>query len=304
VVRVSADRGFILADFSLIKIDGELTKPASILIEKVSSALGILYEPTNIRRKAKAEADANIIKSLATIEITEIEERAINRLVKQEARKQKNIEHITLEATSNLPSDADVENIQEDWIAHFFAQCENVSDVEMQSVWSKLLTGEATKPGTFSKRTIDFVSSLDKKDADLFTKFCKFVWQASELVPLIFNHDEEIYKRDGITFQNLLHLESIGLIKYDTFSGFNITFDIQNDEQPGRIGYYTRLLNIEFPTIGKHNIKVGTALLTKIGMELATICGSEPKQDFYDYCIKKIAEQNFILSSHLDAKGF
>jgi len=303
VVRVSADKGRNLADFSLIKIEGELTKPATVLIEKVASALGVLYEPTGIRRKARAEADANKIKALATIEINEIEERAINRLVMQEARKQKNIEKITFDAASNLPTDADVENIQEDWIAHFFVQCENVSDVEMQSVWSKLLTGEATKPGTFSKRTLDFVSSLDKKDAELFTIFCKFVWMASELVPLIFNQDEEIYKNEGITFQNLIHLESIGLIKFNTL-GFNLTFDIQNETQLGHIFYYNRLLNIEFPAVGKHNIRVGVALLTKVGMELATICGSEPRQDFYDYCINKIAEENFVLSSQSKFKGF
>ncbi len=33
---------------------GKLSKPATVLIEKVSSAIGFLYEPNRIKRKAKA----------------------------------------------------------------------------------------------------------------------------------------------------------------------------------------------------------------------------------------------------------
>lgn len=46
---------------------GELSKPATILIEKVSDAVGGLLKPWQIRRVAKAEADAEKIKALAEI---------------------------------------------------------------------------------------------------------------------------------------------------------------------------------------------------------------------------------------------
>ena len=42
---------------SLINL-GDLTKPADTLIKKVSNAVGILYEPRQTRRVAKAKADA------------------------------------------------------------------------------------------------------------------------------------------------------------------------------------------------------------------------------------------------------
>jgi hypothetical protein len=47
--------------------------------------------------------------------------------------------------------------LDEDWIAHFFDKCENVSNKEMQTLWSRLLAVEATTSGTYSKRTIDLV---------------------------------------------------------------------------------------------------------------------------------------------------
>jgi hypothetical protein len=116
------------------------------------------------------------MKALARIELSDIEHRAIERLVVQEARKQENIENITAKAAKSLPPEADVQALDEDWVAHFFKQCDTVSDKEMQSIWSGLLAGEATKPGTYSKRTVDFVSTMDKSDAELFTKLCSFVW--------------------------------------------------------------------------------------------------------------------------------
>lgn len=35
-----------------------LSEPGTKLIEKISDAIGVLYEPTRIRKKAKAEAEA------------------------------------------------------------------------------------------------------------------------------------------------------------------------------------------------------------------------------------------------------
>ncbi|WP_048608561.1 hypothetical protein [Providencia rettgeri] len=84
-----------MADGNSIINLGDLAKPATVLIEKVSNAVGVLYEPRRIRKKAEAEAEAEKIKALAGIELTEIQQRGIERLVHQEARKQENIESIT-----------------------------------------------------------------------------------------------------------------------------------------------------------------------------------------------------------------
>jgi Protein of unknown function (DUF2806) len=98
---------------SLINL-GELSKPATVLIEKVSNAVGILYEPRRIRKRAEAEAEADKVKGLASIELNEIQQRAINRLVHQETRKQENIEAITAQAAESLDKDANPEELEED----------------------------------------------------------------------------------------------------------------------------------------------------------------------------------------------
>jgi hypothetical protein len=54
---------------SLINL-GELSKPATVLIEKIAEATGGIFRPFQIRRIAQAEADAEIIKVSAMDGIT------------------------------------------------------------------------------------------------------------------------------------------------------------------------------------------------------------------------------------------
>jgi len=117
---------------------GDLSKPATALIEKISDAIGTIYEPTQIKRVAKAEAEAEKIRALGNVEATEIQQRAISRLVLEEGKKQENIESITAQATEKLNNNAKPENIENDWISHFFDNCRNISDKEMQGLWSNL----------------------------------------------------------------------------------------------------------------------------------------------------------------------
>lgn len=42
---------------------GQLSKPADTLIKKVSAAVGGIFAPWQIRRVAKAEAEASLIKA-------------------------------------------------------------------------------------------------------------------------------------------------------------------------------------------------------------------------------------------------
>ncbi len=194
--------------FSLVNL-GDWSKPATVLIERVSDAVGGIFKPHQIKRIAKAEAEAEKIKTLAKIEVSEIEQRALTRLVKEEGKKQKNIERITAQAAQQLGDKARPEDLDDDWIVNFFEKCRIVSDNEMQSLWAKLLAGEATTPGTFAKRTVGFVSNLDKTDAHMFTNLCTFVWQIGKDMPLVFDANHEIYQRHDITFNVLKHLDDI-----------------------------------------------------------------------------------------------
>lgn len=278
---------------SLINL-GDISKPATLLIEKVSAAVGVIFEPHRVRRMARAEVDAEKIKALAKFELSDLEHRAIERMVAQEARKQDNIEQITAQAAASLEPEADVQGLNEDWIAHFFKQCDTVSDKEMQSLWSQLLSGEANKPGTYSKRTVDFVSTMDKSDAELFTKFCSFVWMFGGLTPFITDPMLEIYTKNGINFNSLKHLDSIGLISFEAMSGYQRL----NLGKYAQLFYYGKPITLEFGA-EQNSLELGSVLLTNIGAELANLCGSTSNDEFHLHILKIWSDKGIILSSPL-----
>jgi hypothetical protein len=261
----------------------DISKPATVLIEKISDAVGAIFRPYQIKRIATAESEAAKIRVLADIDISEIQRRAFERLIQEEGRKQENIENISLQAIKGLNPGAKPENVEGDWLTHFFEKCRVVSDKEMQSLWAKLLAGEANDPGNFSKRTVEFVSMLEKSDAQLFTTLCKFGWILGNVTPLVYDVDMDIYKNEGINFINLSHLDDIGLIKFSNIAGY------EHRSLPNKIAlfYFGKKVEIEFKEENNNKLDIGKVLLTKIGQELAPLCGSTPSETFFQHVISQ-----------------
>lgn len=260
---------------------GELSKPATTLIDRVSKAIGGVFRPYQIKRVAKAEAEAEVIRAEGQIRVTDLQRRAFYRFLDEEATKQANIEEITRKAIPDLASDAKPESIENDWLVHFFDKSRLVSDEEMQQLWSRVLAGEANKQGSFSKRAVDTLSSLDKRDAAAFTSLCTFCWVVGNLTPLIFDtrSDPSIYTRHGITFGSIMHLESIGLVQFESLSGF-VT---QNLPKHLTVYYYGTPLELTLPSESQNELAIGKVILTRTGSELAPITGSKPDAEFIDY---------------------
>lgn len=251
---------------SLVDV-GKLSKPATVLVEKISGAIGILYEPTRIRKKAIAEADATKTKALMDLEIEDIQKRALNRLVTEEIKKQENIENITEKSFSSLNEDAKPEDIEDDWISNFFDKCKLISDNEMQELWGKILAGESNEPGTFSKRTIEFLSTMDKSDAQIFDNLCKFTWYFAGVQPLFFEKEEigKVFERYNLKFDTLRHLSEIGLINYEAL-GFAKEF---KNHSSFHVSYFGRILTLNVKNMKKKNINIGNVLFPKVGNDLA-----------------------------------
>jgi len=253
-----------------------------------------------LERVAQAEADAERIKALSQIEtqmeVAKLTQRALGRFLAEETKKQHNMESITSKAIPLLQEDSKPQEIEDDWITNFFDKCRLISDEEMQTLWSKVLAGEANFPGKYSRRTINFLASLDKSDATLFDNLCRFVWFLGEFVPLIYEDGiSSIYSEYGITFEVIKHLADIGLISVEHLTTYTRFVKFKQVI----VFYYDFPIIIDFVNKDKNGYKLvlGKVLLSKIGQELSNICGSEPVPGFIDYVIKRWIGQGLILSS-------
>ena len=232
--------------FSLISASG-LVEPANTLVNKISNAIGRHFNPRQEVRMAEAAARADHIRRVGSaeidIEIAELKDRAAYRFANEEMTKQLNMEGITDKAIPRLTSDASPDSMENDWITNFFDKCRTVSDDDMQELWGRILAGEANTPNSFSRRTVNLVADLDKRDAELLTRLCAFGWMIGGLTPLVFDLQADIYNRNGIAFDTLGRLEELGLIHLGGVGGFQRT----RIPKKAALLYYDRPLVLEFP---------------------------------------------------------
>lgn len=262
--------------------DQGLTKPATVLIERISDAVGGIARPHQIVRVAKAEAKANRIRTESEIELEDLRFRAASRFVEEETRKQLNMESITRKALPHLADDASPGDMEDDWLTNFFDKSRILSDEEMQEVWARILAGEANTPGRFSRKTINILSDLDKADAGHFSSLCSNIWYINGEETVVIFPDERTYDEMGLTSEVLGDLESLGLI---IVSNSDLKITAYSEPHTVDATYFARKLRIALPGIGEDmfTISRGRVLLTRAGHQLASICETAPAEGVYEF---------------------
>lgn len=268
---------------SIIKIE---SKPIEKLIEVVSEAIGTLYEPRQIVRKAKAEAKAQSIVAMEQAKTKAIIEGdaekaqyldAINeRLIKKEKRRQKNIEEVVSTAGQILEAEKDVpkESVNPDWAIRFFDIVQDVSDNEMQLLWGQILAGEVKRPKSFSLRTLETLRNMTKEEAEMFQKIVQFALRRDEL--FVFSEDRAL-NGFGITYYDIAKLVEIGLLQAGDFVN-KIFPSVEDDTEIGFV-YGNNVIIIKQKSNSK-SFGVPVRLFTVPGQELSKLVNVKPNIDY------------------------
>ena len=165
-----------------------------------------------------------------------------------------------------------------------------ISDTEMQKLWSRVLASEANTPGSFSRRTVNLISDLDKHDAELFTTLCGFAWMIGNVTPLVFEAYDELYGSHGLAFYQFRHLESLSLIQLEYIGAF------AQLSLPKKItvSYFGRFVELTLPNERDNRLVTGRVLLTQAGQELARVCGAKHVDGFFETIFKQWEDQSFM----------
>ena len=267
------------------------------LIEKISDATGVVYEPTRITRRAKAEAKAAVVRAKGEDEVTAIRERTAQRFVDEQVRYQENMETIIEKASSRITEEASPEDMSNDWLLNFFDKSRMVSEDEMQELWARVLEGEANNPGFYSRKTVNILADIEAEDARLFKQLSDF-----RLIPLdgeasitnegqivenfhpssaapslvILDDAHSMYTEKGINFNLLARMEWLGLIRHHAigYAFFRGSGEFSVFEHSGGYLYLA----------GKNRISLGRAEFTVAGRQLSKLCVPfENPSGFTDY---------------------
>lgn len=271
-----------------------LVSPAEKLIDTISGAIGKVYEPYYKKKMADAEAyeiekignairencDMPIIYKtdgalqIDTSDYESLIKRTGLRLAFQEVKKQENIESVVDNAYQLLEQEENVLNepVDNGWIIRFMNSISDISDDDLQLLWSKILAGEVKKPNTYSLRTLDVLKNMSKCEADLFKKISKLITD-----DFIIN-DEELTKNYGLNYSDILKLDDCGLINSDgmvsrTISLFDKKAVLQTDDY---VFIYHELNKVDKP-----NITLGAFCLTEAGRSISAILGEKTENNYF-----------------------
>lgn len=267
-----------MTENSLVNLQG-ISKPAEILVERFCDGVGGIFEPWQIRRIAKAEADADVMKAVAEIEKTkklgstevlqtDVGGRALQRLVHQEVQNQINMEEILSRAINKLQSYSTPQNITDSFVTTVFERSKGTTDEMLQELWASLIAGEANCGGSISKKTLDVLASFEVDDAKLFQKLACFCYDFDGVKLFMTDAIAEVASQHGLNFDALAHLEHLGVIQ-SSLTGFYSSIQTEDTSKTLPLRGADGVLIIEFHGSDEFSLSLGNYLLTKAGMELA-----------------------------------
>lgn len=294
-----------------------LSEPLTKLIETVSCGVGKLYEPTHIKRLAKAKAEEiKLISDTVTdnlclpisykngeigIDVTdanELVQRAQNRFLFQQMKKQQNIEAVVAHAYAELDKAKTVSSIpvDEDWISSFFDFVANVSNEQMQILWGKVLAGEVAKPDSFSIRTLDILRKMTQEDARAFSNIVPFILKCPGdkevtyydfFIPGTLLSKEKLIEKCGITFPSILRLDEARLVSSNSMISVGAQLQpYENVLIEGR----TEAVNIKNISSIEKTLQHSAFLLTAAGVELLAVVSPSQNTCAPEWYLKEFTE--------------
>jgi hypothetical protein len=145
-----------------------------------------------------------------TLEIQSLANAAATRHALDAARAEINVNRAIIFAEERLAQDSHSppdREIDDDWLFAWREYAGKISSEDLQRLWGNALAGEVKSPGSYSIRTLDFLRTLSKQEAQEISDVSSFVMQGS-----IIRSQSDYLQDRGITFSRLLRLQDLGII--------------------------------------------------------------------------------------------
>lgn len=186
-------------------------------------------------------------QSLTTVD-KELSERAARRLVAEEVNKQKNMEEVVKRADEILQANpiesSSMEESDLGWVEDCLDGAGKAFDDGLKGYWAKLLAGEIKTPGTYSKRIINFMKMVSRKDAERIRRICPYVMYDFKGRASIFRYNDSKINYAEISFlseMQLLDPSSFLVKQYRFESGRGNAFLMKKD-----LGFLLKIENKEY----------------------------------------------------------
>ncbi|SOD90159.1 DUF2806 domain-containing protein [Spirosoma fluviale] len=134
----------------------------------------------------------------------------------QQLRKFANLDKVIETAFEQLEQQEDTisdKPVDEDWTNRFINYASDVSNEEIQRLWGKVLAGEISRPESYSLRTLEFLRSVSKVEAEIINDMAKASLSMNDMAFLpgkVGDYKSDHYSK--LSYRDLINLETNGLI--------------------------------------------------------------------------------------------
>lgn len=186
------------------------------------------------------------------------------------------------------PQDPPSRKIEEDWLFSWREYAGRVGAEDLQRLWGSVLAGEIKSPGRYSMRTMEFLKTLSKSEAEIISRLARYAIDGR-----IDRSQNAYLEAQGIDFGLLLRMQEMGVISGVEAVGMHVTLKSSNTEKficplPSN----GKVLIIENEDASK-TIRQEVYLLTEIGKQILGLGTFEPDLEYLKLVGKYIITLGF-----------
>jgi len=273
LAQAEKDAAEVRAGRKQLRSDGTLMLSASIEPNSNAATAGLEH---------RIEPTLGLPEALRTAATTS----AVNK-----ARTEINSAKAVLYAEEQLATDPQTppdREVDEDWLFAWRDYAGRVSAEDLQRLWGSVLAGEVKSPGKYSIRTLEFLKTLSKPEAEVISKLARYAIDGR-----IARAQKQFLDEKGLSFGLLLRMQEMGIVSGVEAVGLNTQYKTVVE------GKFARpLLSNGKALIVEHDdptkiLQLEVYLLTEVGTQILGLGSFEPDLDYLRLVGKQIAGQGF-----------
>ena len=207
------------------------------------------------------------------------------------ARSEINATKAILFAEEQLATDAQVppdRNVDEDWLFAWREHAGKVSTEDLQRLWGSVLAGEVKAPGRYSIRTLEFLKTLSKVEAEMISKLASYVIDGR-----VARGQKDYLESNGLSFSTLLQMQELGVVSGVEALGLTATYkSVVEGKFIKALVSHSKALIVEHEDASK-TLEFAVYMLTAIGRQVLGLGSFEPDMEYLRLVGKEFAKNGF-----------
>lgn len=192
------------------------------------------------------------------------------------------------EQLANDPQTPPDREVDEDWLFAWRDYAGKVSTEDLQRLWGSVLAGEVKSPGKYSIRTLEFLKTLSKAEAEVISKIARYAINGG-----IARGQKQYLDEKGLNFGLLLRMQEMGVVSGVEAVGLTTSYKTVVEGK-----FIKALLSNGKALIIEHDdptkvLQLEVYLLTEVGSQILGLGSFEPDLDYLRLVGKQIVGQGF-----------